>query len=111
MFDKLKNKTINITIERYNIVGGVNKVMQLSKGLYKFIRAIELIIIIQGRNFKNVVNTYLSSENVPILWRKIFIKVANYKNNVYNRPKRIIQHCCQKHFCNLIKNNTEMNYD
>ena len=35
-------------MERYNVVGGVNKVMHLSKGMYIFIRPIELIIIIEG---------------------------------------------------------------
>ena len=40
--------------------------MQPSAGFMKFIRAIELIIIIQGRIYTNVVNAYLKCDNVPI---------------------------------------------
>ena len=77
--------------------------MQSSKGTYRFIRAIELIFIIQGRVYEKVVNTYLRSENIAILWRKSFIKIANDRDDVSNRPKGTIQHCCGTHFCNSIK--------
>ena len=67
LFDKIKNETKNNTIECYNVVGGKNKVMQSSSGFMKFIRAIELIIIIQGRLYKNVVNAYSKCDNIPKL--------------------------------------------
>ena len=64
-------------IERDNIVGGVNKVMQLSKGMYNFIRPLELTIIMQGRIHKNLVNAYLKCDNTPIFWKKYFLKIAH----------------------------------
>ena len=48
-FDKLENKTKNTMIERDNIVGEVNKITQLSKGMYNFIRALKLTLIKKGR--------------------------------------------------------------
>ena len=47
-YDKMKNKTKNTIIDRENIFGEVNKKMQSSKGVYKFIRALNLKIILQG---------------------------------------------------------------
>ena len=57
-------------IERDNIIGEVIKKMQWLKGMKKFISVPELTIKIQGRNYKNVVNAYLKSDNIPILWGK-----------------------------------------
>ena len=53
--------------------------------MYKFIRLIELKIIIQGRISKNDVNAYLKCDNVPILWKKYFVKTANGRECVTNR--------------------------
>ena len=50
--DKMKNETKKITIERYNLIGEVNKVMQSSKGMIKFVRIIEFKIVLRGRIFK-----------------------------------------------------------
>ena len=46
--DKIKNETKRLTIQRYNILGELNKIMESSKGMIKFIRVIELKIIIKG---------------------------------------------------------------
>ena len=54
--DKIKKETKNITIDCYNIIGGVNKIMQSSKGMCKFIRIIELKIVIEGRIYNNIIN-------------------------------------------------------
>ena len=51
--DKIKNETKNITIERYNIIIELNKIMQSSKGMNKMIRIIDLKIIIKGRIYKD----------------------------------------------------------
>ena len=48
--DRLKNETKIITIENYNIVGELKKIMQSSEGLCKLIRIIEIKIIINGVN-------------------------------------------------------------
>ena len=40
IFSMKKNETKNIMIECYNIIGGVNEILQSSKGMSKFIRLI-----------------------------------------------------------------------
>ena len=69
---KTKNETKKITIERYNIIGELNKVMQSSKGMIKLIRIIEMKYIIKGRLYKVVLHHYLESEDNPVLWKKTF---------------------------------------
>ena len=54
--DRIKNKTTNITIERYNIKGELNKVMQSSRGMNKFIRIIELKVITKREINENVLD-------------------------------------------------------
>ena len=58
-FDKRENKAKNILIEHENIIGKVNKIMQLSKGMIMFIRVFELTIRIHGKVHKNIINAYL----------------------------------------------------
>ena len=55
--------------------------MQTTKGRYKFIRILQLKIIIQGKIYKNLTDIYLRCENIPILWRKIFVRIANERDN------------------------------
>ena len=93
--NKIKNETKNKTIERYNIIGELKKVMQSSKGMIKLIRIIELKIIVKGRICKNVLDPFLKCEIYPVLWKKILLKILN------DRPKTFIQHCREKHFCNF----------
>ena len=85
-------------IECYNIIGGVNKIMQSSEGMCEFFRLLELKIIIEGKIYKKFLNVYLKSESVPMLGRNFFIKIANDIDNVYNGSKTFIQHCCERHF-------------
>ena len=93
--DKIKNETKNVTIERYNNIGELNKIMQSSKGMIKLITIFELKIIIKGRIYKDVLDLYLKSEVIPILWIKFFMKIEN------NSSKGFIQHCRERHFCNF----------
>ena len=75
-------------IEHENIIGKVNKKMQSSKEMMKFIRALELTIRIKGRIHKNVVNAYLKCYNIPILWKKHYSKIVHdryYKHNLQCR--------------------------
>ena len=88
----IENKTKNITIEHMNIIGRVNKIMQSSKRMNKFIRALELTIIIQGRIRRNVVNAYLKCDGIPILWKKHYSKIAHDSYCKHN------QHCRESHF-------------
>ena len=99
--DKLKNKTKNITNELYNIIGELNKVMQSLKGMINLVRIIELKIVIKRIIFENVLDYSLNCEKNPILWKKFLMKIANNRNNLYNRPESFIQHCSVKHFCNF----------
>ena len=69
--DKVINETKNITIERYNIIGELNKTMQSSNGMIKFIRVIELKIIIKGRNCIDTLDYSLEGENIPVLGKKM----------------------------------------
>ena len=68
--DKVENETKNIKIERYNIIGEVDKIMQSSKGMCKFVRIISLKIIVEGIIYENVIFLYLKYENIAILWKK-----------------------------------------
>ena len=95
--DKIKNETKFITIELYNIIGGVNKVMQSSKGRGKLITLNELKIIIQGRVYRTDVNAKLNCKKVRILWKEYFVKIANDRDCVANK---FIQHCRERHVCN-----------
>ena len=87
-FDKKENKMKDIMIECYNFIGEVDQIMQTSKGMLKFIRIIELKIIIEGVKNENVLNLHLKSENIPIIWKKIFIKFTNNRNNQFIQGRR-----------------------
>ena len=71
VLDKIKSETKIILIERYNIIGELNKIMQSSKGMIKLIGTIEIKVIIKSRIYENVLNLHLECEKNPILW-KIF---------------------------------------
>ena len=74
--------------------------MQSSSGMYKLIEIIELKNVIEGMVYKNVMDIKLRSENIPLLWKKFFLKVSNERNNQYNRPK-FLQNFREKHFYNF----------
>ena len=66
--------------------------MQSSKGMIIFIRVIKLKIVIKGRIYKNGLNVILGCSNIPILWKKHYLKMVHdegYKQN---------QHCPERHF-------------
>ena len=46
--DKIRNEIKNISIKRYNIIGELNKIMQLSKGMIKLIRIIQVKIRVEN---------------------------------------------------------------
>ena len=80
--NEIKNETQNMTIERYNIFGEVNKTMQSSDGMCKVIRIIELKIKIERGFYENVIDLHLKREIIPSLWKKTFIKIANDRDNL-----------------------------
>ena len=75
--DKSTNETKIIPFESNKIIGKVNKIMQSSKGTCIFIRIIQLKIIIEGNIYRNLTDIYLRSENIPTLWKRIFVRIAN----------------------------------
>ena len=110
-FDKMKNKTKNITIRHYLVQYGKNETKIASRGRYAVIEPNKLIILLEGNIYRNVINTYMKC-NIPVLWRIIFLIIANnreYKYNFCNRPYNSFhQHCREGYFYNLFKNNTVM---
>ena len=94
-FDKRKNERKNIIIECNIVLGEMKKEMKSSAGFIKFIGAIELIIIIKGRIHKNNRNGFLRYDNIHILWRKHFVRIANDRECKSNR---FIPHCRERHF-------------
>ena len=67
----------------------------------KFIRIIELKIIIEGRIYNNLMDIYLKSGVMPMLWRKFYVKVVKDREHLYNKPAGFILYCCEKHLRNL----------
>ena len=91
-FDKIENKTKKDMLKHVNI-GEVNEIIQSSKGIIKFIRALELTIRTQGRIHKIVENVYLRFDNIPILWKKQYSKIAHdryYKHSLHCRENRFL---------------------
>ena len=112
--DKIKNEK-NTTINDYHVHRGIKKTITASQGRYDLIKQNEMIILIEGIVYKNVINTYMKCNNFPILWKKFFLNIANKREDVNkfcNRPfKRFDQHCRQWYLYNLVENNTEVNYN
>ena len=76
VLDKVKDQTKNNTIESYNIIGELNRVMQSSERVYKLIKINEKRFKINGVIYKNVSDLHSKSENIPILWNEHFMKIA-----------------------------------
>ena len=54
-----------------------------SNGRYEYIEINKLIILIEGDIEKNVRSTYMKSDNIPFLWRKFFLKIANDRDYIF----------------------------
>ena len=97
LYDKIKNETKIIIIDRYNIIGELNKIMQKSRGEIKLIKIFEVKIIFEGRINKNIMDMYFKSECMPIIRKKFYGRDINKRrclNNDYvNRN--------EKHYCHF----------
>ena len=60
-YNKIINETKIIIIDRYNIIGELNKIMQKSRGEIKLIKKIDVKIVIEGRIYKNKMDMYSKS--------------------------------------------------
>ena len=96
--DEIKNETKIITIDRFNIIGELNKIMQSSKVMIKLIRVIQVKFIFEGKIYNNIMDIYFKSGCVPVLWKKFHIKIINDKND---KVQRFVQNCCEKHYCHF----------
>ena len=81
-FDKIRNKTENITIKHYHVLFGMNKTIIASRGGYDLVKPNKLIILIGGIVYKNVINTCKKCNNIPILWRTFSLKIANNRDYI-----------------------------
>ena len=93
--DKLTNEIKIIPIESYIIIGKAHKIMQSSNGICKFIRIFHLKSLIEGKISENLTDFYLRCENIPILWKKFFVRIANERAN---RIKSCSEQYCESHF-------------
>ena len=94
-FDKIKNKPKNITTRQ-----GVKKTIIASNGRYESIEINEFSILKEGCIKKNVINTYMKSGNLPLLWRKFFLNtlikrdhIINYCIRPFNNFDRLRREC------------------
>ena len=69
---KEKNKTKNFTTRRC-----VDKTIIARNGRYEYVKINKFTIIIEGNKSKNVINTYMKSDRIPLLWIKFFLNIAN----------------------------------
>ena len=79
-FDKMKNKTKNITIKHYHVHYGTNKRIIASRERYGFFKPNKLILLLEGNIYKNVINTTMECNNITTLWRMFFLKIANNRD-------------------------------
>ena len=86
-FDKKKNKTKKFTIYYYHIHLAMKKTIIVSQRRYEINKPNKLTILIEGNFYKKIKNTY-SKCNLPILWRIIFLKLANNREYILNYCNR-----------------------
>ena len=104
-FDKVKNKTKNITTSH-----GPNRTIAASKGRYEYIQTNNFEIMIEGNIKKNVISTYMKCDNIPFLWKKFFLIITNnrdYINKYCNRPFKSFDKFCREWY--LSHNSDDLN--
>ena len=83
-FDKIKNKTKNLSTKH-----NPRKTILASNKRYEFMQISNFMISIKGENEKDIISTYMKCFNIPMLWRKFFLNIANNRNYIFdycNRP-------------------------
>ena len=66
--------------------------LQTSQGSRKPMKIIEVKIVIKKVARGNTLNFFFKSENIPILWKKLYSKISYDKYYKHN------QDCREKHF-------------
>ena len=83
-FDEIKNKTKNLTTKH-----NPRKTIVASNKRYEYMQINTFMISIKGEIRENVISTYMKCYNLPLLWSKFFMNIANnreYVMNYCNRP-------------------------
>ena len=97
-FDKIKSKTKNITTKQ-----SVKRAIIASIGRYEHIKINKFIILIEGDIRKNIISTHMKSGNIPMLWRKFFLNIANNRDYIINycsRPFTKFDRLCREWYLN-----------
>ena len=88
----------------------MKKTIIASQRRYDYFKVNKLIILIEADISKDVINTYMKCNDIPLLWRKFFLNIAKnrehmdiYCINLYNLFQR---YCREWYFYN-----NEMDYD
>ena len=96
-YDKIINESKIIIIDRNNIIGELNKIMQKSRGEIKHIKIIGVKILIEGRISKNKMDMYFKTGCMPILWKKVYGRDVNKRRCLY--IKHVNRN--EKHYCHF----------
>ena len=105
-FDKLKNKTKNLSTKH-----NPRKTIIASNGRYEYRQINNFLISIKGGIRKIVISTYMKCYNLPLLWRKFFMNIANNRNyiiNHCNRPRRKFYRLIREWYLNQNPDDNEM---
>ena len=84
VFDENKIKTKNLSTKH-----NPRKTIVASNKRYEYMQINNFMISIKGEIEKDVISTYIKCYNIPMLWRKFFLNIANnreYIINYCNRP-------------------------
>ena len=98
-YDKMKSERKINVINRHNIIGELNKIMQKSRGGIKLNKIIAVKITIEGRNNKNLMDIYFKSWCMLIIWRKFYGRDINKRRCLYNKHANRNE----KHYCHFNK--------
>ena len=86
-----------------------------SQNRYDLIKINKLSILIERKIYKNVENTYMKWDNIPLLWRKFFLNIANNENYVNDYCSRTLnsfdRHCRDWYLYNNTQTNSSNNLD
>ena len=84
-FDKIKNKTKNITTRH-----GPSSTIIASNGRFEYIEMNNFIIFLEGDIKKIVIRTHMKCNKIPLLWRKFFLNIVNNRDHIINYCSNMI---------------------
>ena len=66
----------------------MNRTKIESNGRYEYFKIDKFTNLMEGSISKDVANTYMKCDKIPLLWRKFFLNFANNRDCVYKYCKR-----------------------